>query len=124
MTSVSTRLTPVRVTVPTMIPAAAVAMPMGIMLWAPLMRPWKRSAKPRRVASPNAPEPRKYASSGRCVTSMKIMKDVAQNADSPGDSCSTIRFQMSATTGSMKYSPLLSVGPVSGSSVSGRDASS
>ena len=122
--SVSTRPMPVSVTVPTMMPAAAVAMPMPIMLRAPVTSPLYRSLKPRSAAPPTSPVPRNSASSGRWVTRMKAMKAVAQNADSAGESSSTIRFQISATTGSRKYSPVFSVGPVSGSSVSGALGSS
>jgi hypothetical protein len=47
---------------------------------------------------------------------MKIMNTVAQKADSAGESCSTIRHQISTTTGSRKCRPASSVGAVSGSS--------
>jgi len=45
---------------------------------------------------------------------MNIRKVVAQKAESAGDRRSTMRFQISATTGSRKCRPDLRVGPISG----------
>ena len=98
--SVITSPTPVSETVPTMMPAAAVATPMPIMLRAPVTRPSIRSRTPALKAVPSAPLPRSAARMGFCVTMMKIMNMVAQNADSPGESCSTIRHHTSTTTDS------------------------
>ncbi|MPN47939.1 hypothetical protein SDC9_195543 [bioreactor metagenome] len=112
--SVIARPTPVSVTVPTMMPAVAVAMPMPIMLRAPVTRPSNRSWKPCRAAAANCPWPRKKANSGRWVTRMNIRNSVAQKAERAGESCSTIRFQTSAATGSRKCRPDFSVGPISG----------
>ena len=112
--SVIARPMPVSVTVPTMMPAVAVAIAMPIMLRAPVTRPENRSEKPCFAAAPTSPVRRKSANSGRWVTRMNIRNSVAQNADSAGESCSTIRFQISAATGSRKCRPAFSVGPISG----------
>ena len=97
-TSVITRPIPVSDTVPTMMPAAAVATPMPIMLRAPASSPATRSMSPTLTAAPSPSWPRSKAISGRCVTITKIMNKVAQKADSAGDICSTIKHQISTTT--------------------------
>jgi hypothetical protein len=61
---------------------------------------------------------------GRCVSRMPIMTAVPQNADSPGESCSTIRHHSSTTSGSRKCSPVRTTGHVSGSRTTGADGSS
>ena len=98
--SVITRPMPVRVTVPTTMPAAAVATPMPIMLRAPATRPSSSSLHPWRAAAPRSRSRRKQAVSGCWVTTMKIMNTVAQKADRPGEKRSTTKHQTSTTTGS------------------------
>ncbi len=112
-----------------MMPAVAVAMPMPIMLRAPEISPSTRSSTPDRMAAPMAAfpvrsVPRIITISGRCVRRMKIMKAVAQKADSPGERRSTISAQTSTTIGRMKCSPDRTVGPGSGSWVTGALGSS
>jgi len=82
--SVMTRPMPVSVTVPTTMPAAAVATPIPIMLRAPPTRLSKRSFTPWAAAGTTPPEPRKKDRIGRWVRRMTIMNTVAQNAESPG----------------------------------------
>ncbi len=96
--SVMTRPMPVSDTVPTMMPAAAVATPMPIMLRAPVTRPSIRSSTPWRAARPKSLRPRNQEMMGFCVSMTKIMNIVAQKADKPGDICSTIRHQINTTT--------------------------
>ena len=113
-TSASTSPIPVKVTVPTIIPAVDVAIATPIMLRAPAIRPVFKSPRPWENASCTAFRPRNQALSGRCVTRMMTRNIVAQKAESAGDSSSIIRFQISAATGKRKCKPLLIVGPVSG----------
>jgi hypothetical protein len=66
------------VTVATMIPAAAVATPMPIMLRAPAISPSRRSTSPAMNWAPiSAPWPRIHAFSGRWVTMMNSISAVA-----------------------------------------------
>ncbi len=114
-TSASTRPTPVWETAPTMMPAVAVAMPMPIMLRAPLTRPFHRSSAPSRMSAAMSLLPRNSAISGRWVSMMKIISTVAQKAESPGERRSTIRHQTSTITGRMYCRPTITVGRVCGS---------
>ena len=68
--------------------------------------------------------PRNRAISGRWVMRMIIMSTVAQNADSPGESCSTIRHHTRTSTGSKKCRPVFTVGPTSGNDTTGASGSS
>ncbi len=70
---------PVSVTVPTMMPAAAVAQAMPIMLREPRIRPWNMSAKPSRVAAATSSERilRNSAFSGFWVTSIESNRQTA-----------------------------------------------
>ena len=104
--SASTRPTPVCDTAPTMMPAAAVAMPMPIMLRAPAIRPSRRSITPSmKVPSTWLRSWRIHDSSGRWVSRMITSITEPQKAERPGDSRSTIRHQTSTTTGSRKCRP-------------------
>ena len=122
--SVITKLTPVSDTVPTMMPAAAVATPMPTMLRAPVSKTVIRSAMPFLKSPPMLRAPRMTPMMGFCVRMMKIMNMVVQNADIASDSCSAIRHHTSTTTASKWCRPERTVGPVSGNSNTGAFGSS
>ena len=115
---------PVSVIAPTMRPALAVATPMPIMLRAPRTSPFQRSPSPRRSAAPISPCRLRSARSGGCSTTVAITVTVAQNAESPGDSSSTMRHQRSTTRGTRKWNPARTVGQSSGSRMTGAFGSS
>ena len=97
--SVMTWPMPVRVTVPTMMPAAAVATPMPIMFRAPAIMPSIISTQPSLNAAEASPVLRNIALSGRWVIRITSISALAQNADRPGDFRSIIRNQTSTTMG-------------------------
>jgi hypothetical protein len=76
--SVITRPMPVRVTVPTTMPAADVATPMPIMLRAPLTNPVMRSSNPVLKLNSSPFILRKMPLRGRWVRTMNINSTVAQ----------------------------------------------
>ncbi len=98
--SVITRPMPVRVTMPTRMPAVAVAMPTAVMLRAPISRPPRNSWKPVIHWADSPRWPRKNAVNGRCVSTTLAIATTPQNAARPGDISSTIRHQISTMTGS------------------------
>ena len=122
--SVITKPIPVKVTVPTTIPAAAVATPIPIILREPVIMPSNSSIKPVLTAPDTDLFCLKYACNGRCVTTMKIINIVAQNADRPGEKRSTVKHHTSTTIGKRKYKPAFAVGPGSGNISNGLSGSS
>ena len=76
---------PVSVTVPTTMPAVAVATAMPIMLRAPSARPSTRSSQPVAMAF-GIDWFRKRASSGFLVATMPMTVSVPQKAERPGES--------------------------------------
>ncbi len=114
--SARTSPTPVWETAPTMIPAAAVAIPIPIMLRAPEIKPSRRSIKP----SVKLPWLKLWSlriqfSNGRWVIKISISITLPQNADNPGDKRSTIKHQTNTTTGKIKCRPDSSTSFVFGS---------
>ena len=110
---------------PTMMPAVAVATPMPIILRAPATIPLEQLLQgPCGIAATGGPDRRNTASSGRWVTMMNSISAVAQKADRPGDSRSTIRFQTRTTMGSRKCSPDFTVGPAPAAEMIGAFGSS
>ena len=128
MSSMKRPLRPVRVTVPTMMPAAAVATPMPIMFFAPAMRPChtspklrpkpsstprqRRSSSSRKCASPNSSRRRAAPFSafisrrtamvfsiGRWMTMIAIVSRIALKADATADMRRTTSVQTSAAMG-------------------------
>ena len=100
--SVMTSPIPVRVTVPTTIPAAAVATPIPIIFRAPETKPFIRSFIPCLNENASSLVLRKKPFMGRWVITIKIISTEAQKAESDGENRSTVRHHISTTTGSRK----------------------
>ncbi len=96
---ITTCPTPVNVTVPTMIPATAVATPIPIIFFAPLIRPSFKSRTPSLTLENILDFPLKKSISGFWVKTINIINIDAQNADKSGDNRSTVSNQTSTTIG-------------------------
>ena len=110
--SVITRPMPVSVTVPTMMPAVAVAMPTrGHVARAALSRAVDEIATSpcaRRAANARSPRNSGDAAALRHAP-CRSWTTVPQKAERPGDISSTIRHQISTITGSRKCRPVRAV---------------